>query len=128
MTNEIMFDLPDDEDAADGAPDTIMHGIDYMKEPDGNLMYHYNYLVYSWTIDGEAEPLRARSYFDEIGEVSVFMPFKRFQSPKFAAVLRYLQRRYAQIDTFEAGDSGYVQRYKLRPVRTANSSGPSPCA
>jgi hypothetical protein len=115
-----MFDLSDDDDAFDGAPDAIAHGIDYMKEPDGTLMYHYNYLVYSWTIEGEAELLRARAYLDDIHEVSVLLPFGRFQSSKFEAALRYLQRRYADIFTLESGDPGYVQRYKRRSIRSAN--------
>jgi hypothetical protein len=116
----IFYDLHDLDDALDGAPDSISHGIDYMKEPDGSCKFHYNYLVYSWTIDGEATPLRARSYLDEIGEISVFMPFEQFRLPQFEPMLRFLQRRYNSICAFESGNSSYVQRYKLRPLSSAN--------
>ena len=106
------FSLPPVDDGADngddGAPDRIEHGADYMLSAPGKLEFYYNFLVYSWTIDGAA--VTARAYLDDIQEVSVFAAPGKLETPAFAPLLRYLQRRYRVIKTF--ADGGYQVRYK----------------
>ncbi len=92
----------------DGAPDRIEHAAEYMFNAPGQLEFYYNFLIYSWTIDGAT--VSARAYLDDIQEVSVFAAPDKLETPAFAPLLRYLQRRYRVIKTF--GDGSYQVRYK----------------
>lgn len=102
------FTLPPDDDDDDGAPDRITHGADYMLTAPGSIEFYYNFLIYTWTIDGAT--VSARVYLDDIQEVSVFAAPGKLETPAFAPMLRYLQRRYRVLKTF--ADGGYQVCYK----------------
>jgi hypothetical protein len=111
------FEIPPEEDPEPGVPATLQHGCDYMLVPRDaggtRLEYHYNFLDYAWIIEGR--PLSARHYLDEPGTVSVMIDFATFDQPAFAAVLRFLQRRYATIEATDRGPDGpYVVRWRNR--------------
>jgi hypothetical protein len=97
------FTLPPEDDDADGAPDAITHGVDYMLTAPKTAEFYYNFLVYTWTIAGET--VTARAYLDDIAEVAVFLPAHRLDEPAFAPPLRYLMRRYRVIKTFGGGET-----------------------
>ena len=59
-------------------------------------------------IDGAT--VSARAYLDDIQEVSVFAAPGKLETPAFAPMLRYLQRRYRVLKTF--ADGGYQVCYK----------------
>jgi hypothetical protein len=101
------FSLPPEDDAADGAPLRIEHGVDYMFSEPGRLEFFYNYVCYEWMIG--PEKVSARTYLDDILEVSlfaeidgapVFIEPERLETPPFAPLLRYLQRRFRVIKLF----------------------------
>jgi hypothetical protein len=102
------FNLPADDDSDDGMPASITHGSDYMLSGPQSLEFYYNYLNYSWVVGGEA--VTARSYLDEIDEITVFVGAEKLEQAAFAPLLRYLQRRYKIIKTI--ADGGYQVRYK----------------
>ena len=117
----ILFDLPHEEDPEPGAPDTITHGCDYMLTPDGGLEYHYNFLVYCWTVAGE--PINARAYLDRPERIDVFVGNQRLRTDAaLHPLVRYLQRRFLHIGTFHAddvglSDTGYTAAYRNRDAR-----------
>jgi hypothetical protein len=94
------FTLPPAEES-ETPPREILHGCDYLVSESGDLEFYYNFLRYRWDIDGSE--VRARHYLGEGTSVSVMMPFKNFDQPKYAGILTYLQRRYRVIMTFEGG-------------------------
>jgi hypothetical protein len=102
------FNLPPDDDSEDGKPVSITHGADYMLSGPRSVEFYYNFLNYSWAVDGEE--VAARAYLDDISEVSVFVAPEKLETPAFEPLLRYLQRRYKIIKTF--ADGGYQVRYK----------------
>jgi hypothetical protein len=116
MMQPIFFDLPAEENPEPGLPERITHGCDYMLQADGTTDYYYNYLVYSWKID-DAE-ISARSYFDHLHEISVFVPAGRLKDdPALHSLVRFLQRRYSDIRSFHKDDvdiegTGYVLVYR----------------
>jgi hypothetical protein len=114
-----ILDLPVAEEPEPGQPDGIMHGCDY--DFDGRSMsYYYNFLVYTWTIAGDE--VRARSYLSEPQEISIFIAYERLKrDPLLQPMLRYLQRRYLEIKTFERDGEGYVLRYRLRGAAERSS-------
>lgn len=126
MTSEpILFDLPESEEPETGLPDKIVHGCDYMLGPNGELEFHYNFLVYTWTVAGQV--VSARAYLDErFHEVSVFVQGARLRTdPALRALVRYLQRRFSSIQSFHADDAagggtGYAVQFRSR-----NSSDPN---
>ena len=85
---------------SEASPREIVHGCDYLVEENGELEYHYNFLDYTWEIDG-AE-VRARHYLDERSCVNVMMPFAELDQPKYGGILTYLQRRYGVLKTMES--------------------------
>ncbi len=101
----ILFDLPLEEDPEPGVPDRVEHGCDYMLEPSGSVMFHYNFLIYHWVIDAEA--ISARAYLDTPQRVDVFVGNHRLRTdPALQSLVRYLQRRFMHIGTFHADDVG----------------------
>jgi hypothetical protein len=95
------FDLPDEDDSTEGAPDCIEHGVDYMFEDGKSLMFYYNYLDYSWQL-GDLK-VSARVYLDNSQEVSFFgegLSVARLDDPVFKPIVRYLKRRYRVIKVF----------------------------
>lgn len=110
--NVQLFELPVAEEPEPGQPDRIQHGCDY--DFDGSRMnYYYNFLYYAWTIADEE--VYARAYLDMPEEISIFVPYERLKGDvAFAPLLRYLQRRFVNIRTFERAGDGYVLRYRLR--------------
>lgn len=109
----LTFSLPADDDASDGAPSRIEHGIDYMfDDPAGRLMFHYNYLVYHWTLDG-GRAVTARAYLDVPHEVSVLdVAPADLPGAEYAAIVRYLQRRFRTIKALQA--DGYAIVYRAQ--------------
>jgi hypothetical protein len=98
-----LFDMPPEENPEPGLPSRIEHGCDYMLLPDGKLEFHYNYLLYHWTID--AEDIQARAYLDDGQHLaSVFVKGERLHTEAFQRLVRYLQRRYTRINSFHADD------------------------
>jgi hypothetical protein len=121
MTDPIAFQLPKDADTAVGTPERIEHGCDYMIEPDGTVMFHYNFLVYHWSIAGET--IVGRAYLDEIQRISVFVPNSRLRTdPLLQPVVHYLQQRFREIHSFHATDTalagtGYAPAFSLQTDR-----------
>ena len=97
------FALPTAE-RSEVSPRQIVHGCDYHVEENGELEYHYNFLDYTWDIDG-AE-VRTRHYLDEGSRVNVMMPIAELDQPKYGGILTYLQRRYRVLKTLEG--EGYA--------------------
>jgi hypothetical protein len=104
------FALPPGDDAADGAPTRIDHGVDYMTDPvTGGLMFYYNYLVYTWVMQNRE--ITARAYLDDISEISLLtLSEAELKSDEFAALRRYVQRRFRVIKTL--GADGYQAAYE----------------
>ena len=102
------FNLPPDDDSDDGKPASITHGADYMLSGPQCVEFYYNFLNYSWVVDGE--DVTARAYLDDIAEVAVFVGAEKLETVAFEPLLRYLQRRYKIIKAFADGD--YQVRYK----------------
>ncbi len=73
-----------------GPPPRITHGCAFMIHPNGWTEFHYDYLDYYWTVDGEE--VRARHYLDdrELPKVQVFVLYERFRGEAFAGMLAYL--------------------------------------
>ncbi len=85
------------------------------------MNYYYNFLYYAWTIANEE--VYARAYLDTPEEISIFVPCERLKGDvAFAPVLRYLQRRFVNIRTFERAGDGYVLRYRLRGTAERESA------
>jgi hypothetical protein len=111
MDTVIEFSMPAEENPELGAPVRITHGCDYMLLPEGGLEFHYNFLVYEWTISGDT--IQARAYLDEPSRVSVFVEGERLRTDAgLAAMVRYLQRRFSTIQSF--GGDGYSVEFKER--------------
>jgi hypothetical protein len=99
------FLIPDEENPEPGVPETITHGCDYMRLPDGKLEYHYNFLIYTWRSGGEE--ISARAYLDEPAKVSIFVQGSRLtDEAALQPIVRYLQRRFLLIQSFHADDAG----------------------
>jgi hypothetical protein len=113
----ILFDLPDAESAR-GAPQAIEHGCDYLLEPDGAVMFYYNFFIYRWELPNEI--VFARAYVDDMRKISVFVSNARLRAdPLLEPIVCYLQQRFTEIDTFHADDTeitgtGYTPAYRLR--------------
>jgi hypothetical protein len=91
-----------DTDDDDDLPVLIRHSRDQVII-DGELHQDYNFLVY--TFDGDSGEVTARTYLDNIWEVSILSPM--FGEAVDAAVLRYLQRRFGLIKQL-GGPEGYT--------------------
>lgn len=128
------FSLPPDNDPERAPPRSMAHGRDYHLTEHG-FEYYYNYLTYEWSIDGRT--VKALAYFDQPGplEVSVDLTFEELDTPRYADLLNYLQRRYAIIKTREESDTviGWIwdalwpnALKELRQARSAKrgSAGP----
>lgn len=121
MIEPIIFDLPPEEAPEPGIPASIEHGCDYMIEPGGSVMFHYNFLTYQWIISGET--ISARAYLDTLQKVDVFVGNQRLRTEAaLQPLVRYLQRRYMNIGTFHAddglSDTGYVAAFRNRNARS----------
>jgi hypothetical protein len=112
------FSLPPEDDAMDGAPLRIEHGVDYMFAVPGKLEFFYNYICYEWRLP--SEKVTARTYLDDIQQVSLFaekdgaplfIEPERLETPPFQPVIRYLQRRFRVIKVF-GRDGTYRVVYK----------------
>ena len=109
----VPFTIPPEEDPEPGVPGEIRHECDYMLSPEGSLEYHYNHLIYTWTVGGET--ISARAYLDEPSTVSVFVKGARLRNEAaLAPLVRYLQRRFTIIQSFARGDSetGYAVQFE----------------
>ena len=120
----IIYTIPYEETPEPGLPDKIEHGCDYMLLPDGKLEFHYNFIVYTWTFNGEE--ISARTYLDgRQNEVSVFVKGVRLQTePGLQPLVRYLQRRFLRIESFHPDDrepdgTGYHAIFQHRRYREA---------
>jgi hypothetical protein len=112
------FNFPPEDDAMDGAPQNIEHGVDYMFSAPGKLEFFYNYICYEWNLP--SEKVTARTYLDDIQQVSLFaekdgaplfIEPERLETPLFQPVIRYLQRRFRVIKVF-GRDGTYRVVYK----------------
>ncbi len=93
--------VTDFETTDDDLPISIQHLRDIMIV-DGKVEYDYRYLTYCFAAaDGEIE---ARTYLDDIWEVSITAPIDLPSLP--ADVLAYLQRRFRLIKQL-GGPDGY---------------------
>ncbi len=114
----ILFDVPVVEDPEHGVPDSITHGCDYMLEPDGSVMFHYNFLIYVWTVADEI--ITGRAYLDMAQRIDVFVGNHRLRSDAaLQPLIRYLKRRFLHIGTFHADDlglseTGYTAAFRHR--------------
>jgi hypothetical protein len=83
-------------------PQSITHQCDYLLRPNGMLEFYYSYLTYAWRVDDVT--VLATHYFERPGlpTVTVEMPFEKFDQPKYASILTYLQQRYLVIQTADA--------------------------
>ena len=91
-------------------PVEIRHDVDRIVV-DGKLEQEYNYWIYQF--DKYGAFIKARSYRDDIGVVSIFGPFadetcqEQIEAPElYAEVLSYLKRRYMAIDRLD--EEGYT--------------------
>jgi hypothetical protein len=95
-----VHDLNTDDD--DALPVSIRHSRDQVII-EGEIHQDYNFLVYSF--GGDGGEVTARTYLDNIWEVSILSPlFGEMVDP---AVLRYLQRRFGVIKQL-GGPEGYI--------------------
>ena len=99
-----------DDDNDPILPMEIHHEVDRIVI-DGKLEQEYNYWIYVFKKYGAF--VKARSYRDDIGVVSIFGPFadeacqKQIEAPElYAEVLSYLKRRFMAIDRLD--EEGYI--------------------
>jgi hypothetical protein len=124
MIEPILFDLPREEDPEPGLSDSITHGCDYMMEPDGSVMFHYNFLIYVWTVGDEV--ITGRAYLDTAQRIDIFVSNHRLRGDAaFQPLVRYLQRRFLHIGTFHADDvglseTGYTAAFRHRDAPVPN--------
>ena len=93
-------------------PVAIDHRCDEIVEQ-GQIRQRYNYLEYSFELDGLR--LRARAYLDEPSRVAIYPtqarkegPPQSVEAPAFReAVLAYLRRRFQVIDEMALEADGY---------------------
>ena len=98
-------------------PREIIHKLDDLTFGDGHGQI-YNYLIYKF-FDGDRH-IWARSYLDDIGEVSIFGPYHSETdlteveaAEFFSKVVDYFQRRYFTINRFSAEfETGYQQIWR----------------
>lgn len=106
--NVDIFDLPAVE-YPEPAPARIEHGCDYDFDG-GEMSYYYNFLTYTWRVEGEE--IHARAYLDEPSKVAIYAPIAKIKgNPAFAPMLRFFMRRFSYIDTFEKSEARYLLRY-----------------
>jgi hypothetical protein len=108
----IVFSMPAEEHPEPGAPSAIEHGCDYLLLPDGELEFHYNFLIYRWQIGTEL--IEGRTYLDgNQREISLFVPGLQLQlRADLQAIVRFLQRRFLLIKSFHQDDAN-AQGYSL---------------
>ena len=97
------FSIPPEADPEPGAPEEIQHGCDYITNPDGSLEFYYNFLAYSWRVNGAR--VAARCYLDEADTINFSVPQAVLDAPDAALVLAFAQRRFRKIATLET--AGY---------------------
>lgn len=100
------------------APVSIVHDCDQAFDEAGELEYEYNHLVYTFDLGGL--PIKARSYLDTIGEVSLLgIPDSMDLSAEgVQRVMHYLSRRYQVISRLSA--SGPVTLWQAGASRGEN--------
>jgi len=96
-----LFDPARLSEEDEAPPPQILHSRDLADAAPGEAPdYDYNFLDYLFT--EETWSVGARAYLDEPGAVHVGLPRAELARPELAAVLVYLQRRFAVIRCLEA--------------------------
>ena len=103
----LTFSLPPEADPEPGLPHTIRHGCDYMRAAGDGLEFYYNYLDYTWIVDGRE--ISARSYLDESDKISFVVSKATLDALITADILAFVQRRFCTIQTIEI--AGYQPQW-----------------